>query len=112
MDHRIREILKQIENDVSQQFVIGDLAASVNLSVSRLQHLFKEEVETSIIKYVNNIRLQKARELLETSHLHVNEIRIKVGATSEAHFTKDFKQKFGRAPNNYRQIFQNSRNGL
>ncbi len=111
MDHRIQEILERIENDISQQFVIGDLAASVNLSVSRLQHLFKEEVETSIIKYINNLRLQKARELLETSHLHVNEIRIKVGLTSEAHFQLDFKRKFGKAPNNYRQIFQDSRNG-
>jgi transcriptional regulator GlxA family with amidase domain len=47
---------------------------------------------------------------LETSHLHVKEIRIKVGATHEAHFLEDFKRKFGETPNNYRNIYQNSRN--
>jgi transcriptional regulator GlxA family with amidase domain len=111
VDHRIQQILRQIENDISQQLVIGDLAASVGLSVSRLQHLFKKEVGISIVKYVNNLRLQKARKLLETSYLHVKEIRIKVGATHEAHFLEDFKQKFGETPNNYRKIYQNSRNG-
>ncbi|MEJ7860863.1 MAG: AraC family transcriptional regulator [Pyrinomonadaceae bacterium] len=111
MDHRIQEILKKIENDISQQFVIGDLAASVHMSVSRLQHLFKKEVQSSIVKYVNNLRLQKAREFLETSHLYVKEIRIKIGVIDEAHFIRDFKRKFGETPNKYRQIFQSSRNG-
>jgi two-component system response regulator YesN len=111
MDHRIQEILEKIETDISQKLVIGDLAASVNVSVSRFRHLFKKEVGISIIKYTNNLRLEKARELLETSHLHVKEIRIQVGAINESHFQRDFKQKFGETPNNYRKIFQNSRNG-
>lgn len=111
VDHRIQQILKQIENDISQQLVIGDLAASVNMSVSRLQHLFKKEVRISIVKYINNLRLERACELLETSHLQVKEIRIKVGASHEAHFLEDFKRKFGESPNNYRKVFLNSRNG-
>jgi transcriptional regulator GlxA family with amidase domain len=111
VDHRIQQILRTIESDISQQLVIGDLAASVNLSVSRFQHLFKKEVEISIVKYINNLRLQKARKLLETSHLHVKEIRIQIGVTNESHFQRDFKRKFGETPNNYRNIFRNSRNG-
>jgi two-component system response regulator YesN len=111
MDHRIQEILEKIETDISQKLVIGDLAASVNLSASHLQHLFKEEAQISIIKYINDLRLHKARELLETTHLRIKEIRIKVGATNEAHFLEDFKRKFGSTPSNYRKVFQNSRNG-
>jgi transcriptional regulator GlxA family with amidase domain len=111
VDHRIQEILNRIENDISQQFVIGDLAMSVNLSTSRLQHLFKQELQTNIVKYINNLRLEKARELLETSHFHVKEIRMRIGVTNESHFQRDFKQKFGASPNNYRNIFRNSRIG-
>lgn len=111
MDYRIQQILKKIQSDITQQLVIGDLASSVNLSVSRLRHLFKKEVGVSLIKYINNLRLEKACRLLETSHLHVKDIRMRVGIKNESHFQSDFKQKFGRTPNNYRNIFQNSRNG-
>lgn len=109
MDHRIEIILGKIENDISQKLVIRNLAASVNLSVSRLQHLFKREAEISIVKYINNRRLEKAQSLLETTYLQVKEIRIRIGATNEAHFLEDFKLKFGLTPTNYRKIFQNNR---
>lgn len=111
MDHRIQQILKIIQNDISQQLVVRDLAASVNLSVSRLQHLFKKEVQVSVLKYTKNLRLEKARRLLETSHLHVQEIRMRVGLTNESHFQSDFKRKFGETPNSYRNNFRNSRIG-
>jgi len=111
VDYRIKEILSKIENDISRPLVIRDLAESINVSVSHFQHLFKKEVHTSPTKYINNLRLQKALELLVTSHLRVKEIRLKVGATNEAHFLRDFKRKFGETPNDYRKIFRNRETG-
>ena len=107
MDYRIKEILAKIENNISRPLVIRDLAKSINVSVSHFQHLFKREVHASPIKYINNLRLEKARELLVTSHLRVKEIRLKVGATNKAHFLRGFKRKFGETPNNYRKNFRN-----
>lgn len=111
MDYRIKETLAKVEKDNSRPLNIPDLAASINVSISHFRHLFKKHTQTSIIKYINNLRLQKARELLETTHLRVEEIRLKVGVTSEAHFTQDFKLKFGETPNNYRKNFRNNWNG-
>jgi len=105
MDHRIKEILAKVEQDISQSPVVSDLAASVNLSVSRLHFLFKKETETSIIKYINNRRLEEARELLGTTHLRIKEIRLRVGLRHESHFMCDFKRKFGKTPNNYRKSY-------
>ena len=110
MDHRIEEIIKKIEIDISRSLVVRNLAASINMSVSHFQHLFKKELHTSVIKYISELRMQKARKLLETSHLQVKEIRMKVGVMNEAHFLRLFKQKFGVTPNNYRKIFRNGRN--
>jgi transcriptional regulator GlxA family with amidase domain len=106
MDHRIEKILSRLKEDISRKFVIRDLAASVNLSASRLQHLFKQEAGISLLKYINNLRLEKARQLLETTELHVKEIRLTVGAGNESHFQRDFKRKFGQTPNNYRNNFK------
>lgn len=109
MDYRIREILAKIENDISRPLAIPDLAASINVSVSHFQHLFKKEVQICAVKYINNLRLEKACRLLETTHLSVKEIRLQVGAPNEAHFLQDFKQKFGATPKNYRRNFHHTR---
>ncbi len=75
------------------------------MSASRFQHLFKQEIGTSLTKHVKNLRLQKSRELLETTQLSVKEIRAKVGLRNKVHFFRDFKGKFGASPNEYRKNF-------
>lgn len=110
MDYRIKQTLARIEQDISQPLAIPDLAASVRLSVSYFQHLFKSEVGICAVKYINNLRLEKARGFLETTPLCVKEIRLKVGAGSEAHFLQDFKSKFGVTPKNYRRNFHDNGN--
>ena len=111
MDHRIKEILAKVEQEIERPLTIPELAATVNLSVSHFQHLFKKEVQICAVKYINNLRLEKARQLLENTHLSIKEIRRLVGATSEAHFIDAFKRKFGQTPKHYRDFFQNRRNG-
>ena len=111
MDYRVQEILIKIEENISQSVVIRDLAKSSNISVSHLQHIFKKEVHTSIKKHVNNLRMQMMCELLEFSHLNISEILLKVGAPDATHFFRDFKQKFGKTPSEYRKFSRNSRNG-
>lgn len=111
MDYRIKEILIKIEENISHPLTVQVLAESINVSVSHFQRLFKKEVHIGATKYINNLRLQKARELLETSHLRVKEIRLKVGVTNESHFINDFKRRFGETPNSYRVIFRNEKNG-
>ncbi len=111
MDYRIKEIIAKADQHLSEPLSIPELAASINLSVSHFQRLFKKELGTSPVKYINDRRLQKARQFLETTHLRVKEIRRQVGATSEAHFQRDFKRKFGETPGNYRKNYPNDGNG-
>jgi len=111
MDYRIEETLISVESNLAQTLNIQDLAESTNLSISHFQHLFKQEVGKNFTQYMKDLRLQKARELLETSHLRIKEIRVKIGATDETHFLRDFKQKFGKTPSHYRRFFRDNRNG-
>lgn len=106
MDYRIEELLTKIHSDFTPTSNIKQLAEFVGVSVSYLQHLFKKEVGQSLAKYIKDLRLQKARELLETSHLSVKEIRLKIGWKGKAHFFRDFKQKFGSSPIEYRKNYR------
>lgn len=105
MDYRIKQVLTVIENEFPRSPELKKLAAAENTSVSHLQHLFKKEVSVSIKQYVKNLRLEKARILLETTNLRVKEICSEVGYGDISHFLRDFSNAFGSSPKKYRMIF-------
>ncbi len=102
VDYRIEKILAEIKINLSHPLSIQALADNLNMSASRLQHLFKQEVGTSITKYIKNLRLDKARELLGTTYLSIKEIRVRVGLADKSHFFRDFRKEFGVSPSEYR----------
>jgi AraC-like DNA-binding protein len=81
---------------------LSELASMVNLSVSRLRHLFKVETGTTPTKYLKEWRLRRAAELLRTTFLTVKEIVRQLGLASGSHFVGDFKQIYGMSPSEYR----------
>lgn len=86
------------------------MAASVNLSYSRLEHLFKAETGITPVSYLKKLRIEKARELLETTFLTNQQIIVKVGICDESHFIRDFKKAYGLQPSQYRKRHHALRN--
>jgi AraC-like DNA-binding protein len=68
-----------------------------------LAHLFKSEVGVSPQRYLNNIRLDKAREYLENGVLSVKEIASEVGISNVSRFCRSFKVRYGTTPKEYRK---------
>jgi transcriptional regulator GlxA family with amidase domain len=81
------------------------MARSVNLSESRLQHLFKSETGMSVGEYLFAQRMRKARRLLETTDLSVKQVALEVGARDPSHFIKNYKKYSGHTPRRYRELF-------
>jgi len=102
MDYRVRRITKLLSDDLSRDVDLNALANSVNLSVSRLRHLFKDETGLTPAQYLKRLRLERARELMEESFLRLKEVMPQVGINDESHFVRDFKKKHGLPPIKYR----------
>ncbi|HEV8368258.1 MAG TPA: AraC family transcriptional regulator [Pyrinomonadaceae bacterium] len=103
MDRRIEIVISKIENDPSS-CKFSDLAALVNLSTSRLRHLFKQETGTTLGQYLKTVRLRKAEVLLRTTFLTVKEIVNQVGLTSGSHFMREFRKVYRVSPTTYRKL--------
>jgi AraC-like DNA-binding protein len=99
-DQRIRNVLQAIELDPSHD--IQELALMVNLSISRLSHLFKTVTGCSLQSYLSNSRLERAAELLQSTEMRVKEISYGSGYRHAASFVRAFRNKFGSSPNSYR----------
>ena len=102
MDPRVEKIEQLMRNNVQREWSLLELAQSVNLSIWRLSHIFVSEVGKSPMQYLRQLRMDRAKYLLETSFLSVKEIAHQVGLNDESHFVRDFKKMHGDAPTRYR----------
>jgi len=60
------------------------------------------------IRYLRQLRMERAKDLLESSFLSVKEIAFRVGLNDESHFVRDFKSTYGYSPALYRSQFRNN----
>lgn len=97
-----------MRDDFRGELSLADLAQSVNLSVWRLCHIFKSDVGMPPIRYLRLLRMERAKDLLESSFLSVKEIAYQVGLNDESHFVRDFKSTYGFSPALYRLHFRNN----
>lgn len=100
-DYRVRQILDCIGRDPSK--TVLELARLVNLSSSRLGHLFRFHIGTDLSSFVRNARLERAAELLRETELSIKEIAAKVGYRHASSLDRGFEKKFGAAPADYRR---------
>jgi AraC-like DNA-binding protein len=108
VDKRVEKIIQMMRDDVRGELSLAEFAQSVNLSVWRLCHIFKSDVGMPPIRYLRLLRMERAKDLLESSFLSVKEIAYQVGLNDESHFVRDFKSTYGFSPAIYRSHFKNN----
>lgn len=101
-DERVARILQYLSDNLHQSHQLSDLANMFNLSVSRMCHLFKDQVGDSIIAVLLKMRLHKAAKLLEYTGRHIHEISSDVGFESPYYFSRTFSAHYGCSPSDYR----------
>lgn len=101
----IREALDFIQENYAQEDLSTNFVAKqVNLSTSWLSTKFKEEVGVGISDYLNDVRIQHAKMLLDQEDYMIYEVAEKVGFASSQYFSKIFKQITGLTPNEYKRM--------
>ncbi|HSK73112.1 MAG TPA: helix-turn-helix transcriptional regulator [Pyrinomonadaceae bacterium] len=106
MKAKITFLKKTILANLRHKWTVKNLAHSVDVSPAHLQKLFKEEMGISPIQFIKQLRLEKARKLLETTFLRVQQIGFEVGITDQSYLDREFKKKYGATPNQYREQFR------
>lgn len=113
MDSRIRQAIKFIEQNLSSKVTENELAHRAALTAQHFCVLFKAETGETPARYLNRLRMDEARELLEDddhSQLSIKEIATTAGCNDLSHFVRDFERRFGLSPKRYRtktrQVFR------
>ena len=78
------------------------IANDASSSPSRLSALFREHFGISVIKWRDQIRMLKAKELVVHSQDPIGDIASRVGYPDALYFSRRFKDHFGVAPSHFR----------
>jgi len=102
--HVVTKALHYIHSEYAHpHFSLIDAAELTGLSQPYLSRLFKEEMGRTFMEYVTELRIDKARELLENPDAKVYEVVGAVGYTEYAYFVRVFKRIVGYSPSDYRK---------
>ena len=103
IDDRIGTAISFIEKNMMQQLKIKNLAELACLSETQFKKLFKQETNTSVMKYVTKLRMEKAQALLTHTDYPLPIIGEKVGYQEPSAFSRKFSQYFGFSPNKFKR---------
>ncbi|MBQ8972804.1 MAG: response regulator [Clostridia bacterium] len=84
-------------------FSVADLAESLCLSKNYISSLFKRETGVPITTWLNNVRMERAKELLRNPANRVSDVGYMVGMDNTDYFTRRFKAYTGCTPSEYRR---------
>lgn len=93
----------------TENITLDKLAALFCMNKYYLAHTFKETYGDSIIHFLNGVRCQAAKTLLEDTDQPVNDIALTVGFNSCSYFTKTYRQFYSETPIQTRQNFRKNR---
>ena len=100
----VNKINDFIMDNLSQKLLLDNIAKHVNLSTSRIQHIFKEETGISLNLYIIKKKLQKATELLRDNKKSID-IYEDCGFLNYTSFLRAFKNEYGVTPKEYLQLY-------
>ncbi|WP_099467386.1 response regulator [Konateibacter massiliensis] len=92
-------IEKQYHKDIS----LDEVSKEVDISPYYFSKLFKEETGENFVKYVTNIRMNKAKELLNNTDMSMKEIGLRIGYADPNYFSRIFKKNIGVTPTEYKE---------
>lgn len=98
----IDSIIEYMNMNYEKKLTVSTLAEMAGYSVSRFLHLFSETIGKPPMRYLRDIRLANACELLDTSEYPVSKIADLCGFNDPLYFSRVFADKYGLSPSVYR----------
>lgn len=101
-DEDIIQIQLWLQENYGSKIKFTELAKKFEMSTRTLNRRFKNAAGITPVEYVQKIRINTAKELVQTTNLSISEIIFKTGYHDHAHFLRLFKKHHGLTPSQYR----------
>ena len=105
---RMKLAVEYIQEYYYKDLTMAMVSNYISMNYSFFSVAFKEYTGTNFVTYLRDIRIKKARSLLETTQMKVSEVANAVGYKDDKHFMRLFKTSCGVSPSEYRKNYSYS----
>ncbi len=95
---RLRQIIRMMDDNVEYPLPMQSFSELVGISQRQVERLFLRYVGLPPKRFYDDLRLDRARNLVLQSEMPITEVAMATGFSSPSHFSKKFRQRFGRTP--------------
>ncbi|MFC7376737.1 helix-turn-helix domain-containing protein [Brachybacterium sp. GCM10030267] len=95
---RVARVIRHLHGHYTEHIELGELAERFFVSRHHLSREFRRHTGTTVISYVNDLRVDQARRLLQETELPVGRIAADVGFATVTHFNRVFRERTGSTP--------------
>ena len=103
LDDRLHDAVLFVARHLSRPLSVAAIADAVQLSPSRLSHLFKEQLGVPPARFVELRRIERAQSLLETSSMPIGAVARASGFSNQFYFATRFRTLAGTSPSDWRR---------
>jgi len=101
---KLLKVIELMEGSLEEPQPRSQLARKTGLSTRQLERLFRKYLARTPTRYYLELRLQKARTLLLQTSLSVLDVALASGFVSASHFSKCYREYYGKTPRQERQV--------
>ncbi|ELR98446.1 AraC family transcriptional regulator [Gloeocapsa sp. PCC 73106] len=101
--NKLKQALEYLQEHLAEGVTLEAIAQELDISQYYFCHLFKRSMGIPPHKYLNQQRIERAKQLLAKEKLSIAEIGERVGFSNQSHFIKLFRRFIGMTPGNYRE---------
>lgn len=109
MNVDFQKLLTYVKEHFSEQMYLRDLSKMFYINQTYCCNLFKKYTGSTFTDYINNLRIEKSKELLKYINLTIEEVSLQAGYNDYYYFNKLFKKYYGITPTKYRKDFFSSK---
>lgn len=99
----LRRVLDYIEENLSRDLSLKEIAGVVGLSVSHCKYAFSRAVGSPIHQFVIQRRVERARQLLAKDNLSIGQVAEQAGFTHKSHLAFHIRRAYGMSPTGLRR---------
>ncbi len=111
--NKVEYVIKKVQQIITEKYNldinIKTIAAEIYLSPNYLGNVFKNSTGKSLVEYLCQYRMEKARELLQSPKIKVSQVAKDVGVPNTTYFCTLFKDRYGVTPGEYQEMSSHGR---